>query len=159
MKTFELSGRLGEGKFAIVDDEDYERVIKNKWYWEGRYVIQYLHPRDGSTIRLHRLILNAQKGSIVDHINHNPLDNRKENLRFCTTKQNLWNRVVQKKAVTGLKGVAYDSRRKTYIAYITLNGKKTYLGYFKNKGLAAQAYNKAAMEHHGVFAYLNPVIL
>lgn len=87
-----LNGVLAKGKEAIVDDEDFEKVNQYKWHSDGRYAIRYLDARVGSSIRLHRFIMNARKGQQIDHINRNPLDNRKENLRFCTSSENNFNR-------------------------------------------------------------------
>lgn len=158
MKSFELSGRLGKGKFVFIDDEDHERVTKNKWYWDGHYVIRYLRPSEGSSIRLHRFIMNAQKGQVVDHMDRNSLNNQKSNLRFCSHQENLRNKAQHIKAKSGLKGVAVTkSKKRPYTAYIHIKGKKKYLGHFSNKFDAARAYNKAALIYHGVFAYLNPI--
>ena len=76
--------RLSQGKFALVDDEDYVRVTAQKWQYAKGYAIGYLR-RDGkdTSIKLHQFILNAKKGDIIDHVNGNPLDNRRCNIRFC----------------------------------------------------------------------------
>lgn len=99
---------LTQGQFAIIDDEDYEKVKPHKWranYCKG--ISNYYVQNCGwgvPTIMMHRLIMNAPKGLVVDHINHNTLDNRKSNLRVCTQSENLRNRrdYRDKKEPTGI---------------------------------------------------------
>lgn len=94
--------------------------------------------------------MNASRGSIIDHINGNPLDNRRENLRFCTHAQNMQNSKVRKHSGTGVKGV--QKHRNKYRALICKNGKQIKLGSFDSIEEAKACYDAAALEIFGEFA-------
>lgn len=147
---------LTRGIEAIIDDEDYEYL--NQWKWcahkEG-YAVRSASKQNGKReyIRMHRLIMNAKKGQIIDHINCNKVDNRKENLRFCTDMQNSQNQKKRKGLTSLYKGV--DLFRGKYRAFIRVNKKQIYLGTFENEEAAAEAYNNAAINYHGEFARIN----
>jgi hypothetical protein len=140
---------LGHGKVMLVDDEDYDFMTQFEWRAkkdsEGRY---YAH----ATLVAHKLLV---KYSIVDHVNGNGLDNRKENLRVATPQQNSWNRGIRSDSRTGYKGVRYIPDRDAYSVRIQVNGQRKYLGYFKDPVEAAKAYDVAAREHFGEFARPN----
>jgi len=105
---------------------------------------------------MHREIINVEEGKVVDHINHNGLDNRKVNLRPATIAQNGWNRKPKTKNCSSkYKGVWWDKQLKKYRAQIWFNGNRLHLGYFKNQIDAAKAYDKAAKKYHGQFASPN----
>ena len=87
--------KLTQGKVALVDDEDYERVSKIKWAAEQCSTVKsnYYARNRNQNIKMHRLIMDLDKSDlVVDHINHNTLDNRKKNLRICTKAENNRNR-------------------------------------------------------------------
>lgn len=150
MKTIELS----RGKVAIVDDLDYEWLSKYKWhvnnygYAVGRMVA-------GKKVMMHRAIMNPPDNKQIDHINHNTLDNRRENLRICTRSNNQMNRGLQSNSTTGYKGVCFDKYKQRFISYLKLNGKQIRFGYCHTPEEAARRYNKAALEMFGEFAMLN----
>lgn len=104
---------------------------------------------------LHRLLLNAKKGQVVDHINGDTLDNRLCNLRICTNQENIRNSKIPKNNTTGYKGICYVPRnsKKPWSARVF----NKHLGYFKTKEAAALAYNIAAKKVYGKFARLNVV--
>lgn len=106
---------------------------------------------------MHRLIMNAQNGQMIDHINGNVLDNRKENLRLCNKSTNAMNCKVHKHNTSGYKGVAWHKQMKKWRAYIVINDKQKSLGLYKTKEEAAKAYNKAALELFGEFAKVNKI--
>ena len=154
--------KLTQGKYALIDDDDYNRILKYKWcaHFErnnwyavtGKVVNGKRH-----TIRMHRFIMNALPGEMMDHINGDGLDNRKNNLRFCNAKQNCWNSKSRKNTSSKYKGV---SKRKTtgkYESYISIYGKRKHLGFFENEEEAAKKYNQQAILIHGKFARLNQV--
>ncbi len=151
--------KLTQGKFAIVDDQDYEWLNQWNWFYGGAgYAIRNITNENGRTIlRMHRLILNVPKGMDTDHINFNRLDNRRENLRIATRSQNLYNKVKPRSNTSGFKGVGIrkESKTKPYIAFLSTERKRIYLGYHKTAREAAIAYNKAALKYFGEFARLN----
>jgi hypothetical protein len=91
-------------------------------------------------------------GKSVDHINGNPLDNRRENLRICTQQENSWNQRKRRTNTCGFKGVYWDKGAKKYQAQICKDGKRKYLGLFDCPEKAHEAYCKAAQELHGEFS-------
>jgi len=104
-----------------------------------------------------RIIVNPFKDKQIDHINHNTLDNRKENLRIVTGSQNGMNQKLHKNNTSGYKGVHWFIYSKRWMAYIRLNSRKIHLGYFNSKIEAAYAYNYAALKYFGKFAKLNNI--
>ena len=113
-------------------------------------------------LSMHRLIMNPPKNMQIDHINGNGLDNRKCNLRVCTNAQNNANKPPQKNSKSGLKGVAKSSKNR-WVAYIGTNilregtdkPERRIIGYFSTKEEAGRAYDAAAKERYGEYAWLN----
>lgn len=150
---------LPNGRFTIVDSSDYEWLLKWKWALSGNgYVTRNIprgftpSERNGYIVGIHRLILNTPKGFKTDHINGNPLDNRRENLRIASNSQNLCNRGRPRNNKSGFKGVCKCSDCKSYHAQITFKGVNHTLGYFKTALEAHEAYKAAALRLHGEFA-------
>lgn len=149
---------LTQGKFALVDDEDFEELNKYKWYWD-RYYARRSMPRtskgnqQGS--KMHRVIINTPKGMHTDHIDGNKLNNQKSNLRICTNAENCRNSGKRKNNHSGYKGVHWFARGKKWKSCICVNYKIIHLGSFDNKIDAAVSYNEAAKKYFGEFAHLN----
>jgi hypothetical protein len=149
---------LSQGKVAIVDDELYDYLAQWKWSVtlnRNRYYARRTDWKTKKKIYMHRLIANVPSGLMVDHINDDSLDNRRENLRVCTNAQNLVNTGKPKSNTSGFKGVSWSKFAKKYQAYISKNGKRFHLGYFDDNTTAALAYDYAAIELHGPFAKTN----
>jgi len=147
---------LTQGKFAIVDASDYEELNQYKWHATKSGHTYYAMRRKGrKLIRMHRQILNAPRGLVCDHINHNGLDNRKRNLRLCTQGQNCRNKSARKGCSSKYIGVSFDKQTKRFSAKICVNFKKIWIGRFKSEIEAARARDKKAIELHGEFASLN----
>lgn len=154
---------LTRGKFAIVDPEDYYRLSKYKWIaFKGRKTFYATRRTRNAETRcstmtwMHRVILNAPEGFLVDHINHNGLDNRKANLRLVTPTQNMWNRKkTNKKTSSKYKGVSYNKDHKKWNSVIVTNGKYRNLGYFTSEFEAAKTYDRAARKYFGKLALTN----
>lgn len=151
---------LTQGKFTMVDDEDFERVSEHKWCASKRYGKKYYAVR-GLTIEgyqtsmsIHRLIMNAKKGQEVDHIDGDGLNNRRSNLRFCTKAQNQMNRAVSIGSSV-YKGVYLSTKKDKWRACVRFNRKVTHLGYFATQKAAALAYDEKARELFGDFARPN----
>jgi hypothetical protein len=144
-----LGTKVGE---TLFDTEFKTEIERYKWYLNN---IGYVYSGKGGY--LHRLILHLQKGEKceVDHKNGNKLDNRKTNIRKCTRSQNMINKEVSCTSRSGYKGVSFLKNIRKWMAYITENKKRKYLGCFDKKEEAAIAYNEAAIELYGEFAKLN----
>lgn len=147
----------------IWDLEDFHKFGHIQWGinhglepWSYRVRCGNYKSKGLSSPYLHRLIMNAKKGEIVDHINRNTLDNRKENLRICSNMQNTWN-AGSRKGLSKYKGVTYIRRSNKWGASIGCNGKRISLGHFELERDAALAYNAKAVELFGEFACLNVV--
>jgi len=158
--------KLTQGKYAIVDDEDFEYLNQFKWYASKNrntfYAKRNIYLGGGSQNPkstyevMHRVILNiSSKQKQVDHRNHNGLDNRRQNIRICTASENGQNRKSYKNTSSKYKGVSWHKKTKKWVAHITVNKKLLSLGYFKDEHNAARAYNNAAISHFGEYAYLN----
>ena len=152
--------RLNRGLFAMVDEADVEQLNKFKWSADNTTPTRTYARRYGSgnkKIAMHRQIMNAQPGQIIDHINGNGLDNRRCNLRFVTHRENSINS-IRRQSNTGYRGVWRKPRKSggyAYKASICNFGVITRLGTFDTAEEAARAYNRAAQELHGEFAWLN----
>ena len=132
---------------AIIDLDDIERVKDYKWYMDGRG-----YAFCGTTRKLlHRLIINAPKNKMVDHINHNRLDNRKSNLRICTSSQNNMNRSKTSRNTSGYVGVCYKPKINKWQAYITVNKKSIHLGYYNTPEEANEVRKQAEIKYFGEF--------
>lgn len=151
MRTIDLT----QGKYALVDDENYDWLMQWKWSVDmGGVRYAKRMQCNGKKIYMHRLIMGTNKGDEVDHIDNNGLNNTRDNLRFCTHKQNTYN-AKSKGGVSKYKGVVFDKRDNTWNAHITVDGKYIYLGKTKKEKLAAQMYDYGAREYFGEFAKLN----
>lgn len=148
---------LSRNKFALVDDEDFDQLNRYKWYASKGTSTYYARRKTGKTsVCMHREILGLGRGdngkNDTDHFNHNGLDNQRHNLRVCTRSQNNHN----SKPRTGkYKGVHWHKTRKIWMAEIKSGGISNFLGYYKIEVEAAKAYDLAAKELYGEFAYTN----
>jgi hypothetical protein len=148
--------KLTQGKFAIVDWDDYDWLNQYKWYTsKGRNNYYALRRHKEKIISMHRVILEAAPGQCCDHINHDGLDNRRSNLRLCTPAQNVYNSRPKRNCVSQYKGVRWCVERKKWLAKIYLNEKEIFIGYFDYELDAAIAYDDWAIKLFGEFAYLN----
>ena len=153
---------LTQNQYALVDDEDYESLSRHKWYanWnKGTKSFYTLRSRKigdpvgPKQISMHRVITDCPKGMMVDHINHDTLDNRKCNLRICTSSQNQMNRGKQSNNTSGYKGVHWCKSGSKWAAIIIVNKKYNHLGYFYSKEDAYSAYCMALEKYHGDFSH------
>lgn len=170
-KLIPLTGKYGTGKFAIVDDEDYDELMQYKWYLRNDYTIKRSIPLSNVRISMHRHIMKPENSEInVDHIDRNRLNNQKSNLRLCSNKENNLNKgkpthiynnrknqdKSQKQPCSSkFKGVSWSDRDNGWVASIKQDGKNYYLGQFQNEIDAAEHYDYKAIELFGQFACLN----
>lgn len=149
---------LTQGKFAIVDDEDYEFLSQWKWHISHGYALRSdLSSYPKKTISMHRVITGTTGNQLVDHIDRNGLNNQKSNLRIVTRTQNGMNRKSHSGSSSKYKGVSWYKAGKKWEAFITYNKKRKFLGRFKSEIEAAEAYNIAATKFHGEYALLNEI--
>jgi hypothetical protein len=155
MKLLPIHG----GIFAEIDDEDFDRLSKFKWHLSKRkngsfYVVR--NQRFGLKTKvfyLHREIMYASTGLLIDHRDRNVLNNKKSNLRFCTQSQNLMNRKRPQNCKEKYRGIYKDGNK--WGATIKFGGKCIKLGYFYSPEEAAKVRDEAAIKYHGEFAVLN----
>ena len=142
---------------ALIDIEDISKVENYKWHLNHRGYVSSGHGEN--TRLLHRVIIECPEDKIVDHINHDKLNNKKNNLRACSYSENLYNTNprTSKVKTSKFKGVCFNKRRNKWVARITHNKKETCIGYFENEIDAAIAYNVKALEFYKEFALLNEV--
>lgn len=158
MKSITLKGKYVDGKNLLVSDEDYNWVSKYLWSVnKNGYAVRSVKTSDGKWSKLyaHREILNAPTGLFVDHIDGNKLNNQRDNLRLCTSKDNQRNSKSANGSSSKYKGVCWDKSRRKWLANITVDRKSIYIGRFKTEEEAALAYNEKAIELFGEFARLN----
>lgn len=158
MKLF-AKNFLGEKFKVLYDASDRNLIRKYKWKITPKGYAK--HHVGKCQVYMHRIILGVTDKNIhVDHINHNPLDNRKENLRACTHRENMLNRKPRGKSkylgvYTIVNHRKNDKVYRTIVAQIKIDGKNKYLGSFKTEEEAARAYDEKAKIVHGQFANLN----
>lgn len=146
-----------------ISPEDAAKVLLHKWsFTRGghRSSGTYVRAIDRSCkppkqIKLHRYLLDAPNGMQVDHINGDPLDNRRENLRVATPSQNQANWRKKSPATSAYKGVSWHKGARKWRATININGKQVHLGFYGEEEAAALAYDTAAERAYGEFACLN----
>lgn len=149
---------LTKGAVALVDDEDYDELIKFKWHVNAfGYAVRKPHSGKGKSFYMHREVMKTPDDMSTDHIDGNKLNNRKINLRICSTSQNMGNRGKQKNNTSGYKGVFWSEKAGRWRAQITYKKKAIHIGLFDKPIEAAKAYNEEAVKYFGIFAKLNEV--
>jgi hypothetical protein len=155
---------LTKGQYAIVDPDDYYRLSEYKWFASvgcyGKFYAVCRKPdpngKKPKVICMHREVANTPDGLLCDHINGRTLDNRKANLRSATASQNIWNsKKTSKTGYSKYKGITFYKRYQNWGATIHVNGRRIFLGKFKDEIDAAKAYDRAAKKYFGEFAKLN----
>lgn len=153
MKQIPLHNKKGYVvALASVDDDDYEYLMQWRWQLNGGYVVR---STNGQKHRMHRMLMQPPAGYCIDHINGNPFDNRRANLRICTLRENNQNATKRDpRASSKFKGVYWNSRAQKWRAQIK-SDKKIHLGSFTDEVAAAKAYDVAARRLFGQFARTN----
>lgn len=155
---------LTQGKFALVDEIDYEYLIQWKWCitnfgYAVRRNCSKRNPKP-SLILMHLVIakrMGLDTSNDIDHKDRNKADNRRKQLRSATRSQNTGNEELRSTNTSGFRGVSWHAARQKWRARITINGKEKHLGLFASKEDAAKRFNKESKKHFGEYAWLNPV--
>lgn len=157
---------LTKGKYAIVDDEDYPYISRFKWQLsgDGYFAVRAFH-NNGSksaSVYMHQLLIEARVGVVTTHINNDGLDNRKENLAYCSrshwSQSKEWPKEKKALCSSKYKGVTFRKRQNKWSATISLHGKYIHIGSFLTEKEAAKAYNAKALELYGENAYQNKIV-
>lgn len=148
--------KLTQGKVALVDDDLYEYLNQWKWFARKNRIVYYAvrYP----DIKMHRVVAELRGiplGSDIDHRDGDGLNNQTYNLRASSPQQNAANRGPTCDNATGFKGVYWRRREQRWAASIKVGDKSKHLGYFDTALEAALAYDDAAKEAFGEFAYSN----
>lgn len=159
VRSFDITRRNGDVYTVLLDAADAHLLVGRSWVvgWDG--YAQWKPRIDGvrRSFRLHREVMSAElatapKGTQVDHINGDRLDNRRCNLRLASNAENQRNRGAQKNNTPGRKGVFWHHKARRWEAAIRVDGRKRYLGLFDTVQAAHAAYARAAHRMHGSFA-------
>lgn len=138
------------GRSAMIDECDADLILPHLWYQDRMgYAFTNLYT-DSSHDRcrrvpMHRMILGASRGQVVDHRDHNPLNNTRSNIRIATLRENSRNR-------RGVTGVRWNRRRRKWEAHIWTGAKRVSLGFFRDRDDAVEARKRGEVEHFGAFA-------
>jgi len=158
MKTINLT----QGQVALVDDKDYEELRRYKWHAVWHEQTHSFYARRGvwrigkaTNVYMHRQIMNAQAGQQIDHISHDTLDNRHENLRNCSNSENQQNARKGIGKTSIYKGVSWHKNHSKWAVRIKVNGSEYWLGSFADECVAGHAYDLKARALFGEFACLN----
>lgn len=151
---------LTQGKYALVDDEDYENLAKFKWHagqygktWYAKRLVWDSKLKKGKITRMHHYVMPLREGLMVDHINGNGLDNRKSNLRLVTKAQNMMNAGRRRNTGKWGVGVAWHKQNSKWRAYITLSKRQISLGCFDNPEEAQRARREGEKKFFKEFAF------
>lgn len=139
--------------YSKIDIEDIEKVKEYKWGTNNTGYVSSTH-KYGKKLMLNRFIVDCTDLSVVvDHINHDKLDNRKENLRICTQQQNVMNSSISKLNTSGFKGVHFSKNTNKWCSRISFKGGRIVLGYYKDIKDAIKVRKEAEEKYFGEYAY------
>lgn len=155
VELFDTYGVLHIGLSSFLFDLDDLPIIESRsWYVDkdGYLTSSYYYLGMLRIIRFHRIVAHPQPGQCVDHKNKNRADNRKQNLRCCSALENNWNKSLYATNTSGVTGVSFDKQRKRWVASITHNGKRIFIGRFHDKEDAVAARLNAEVHLFGEFS-------
>lgn len=143
---------------AIIDEQDFDRINQYKWHSvdmdkSGRYYATC--SIKSKTVYMHRMVMGAQSGETIDHIDGNGLNNSRDNLRFVVPSQNNMNQKVRNDNTSGHKGISWCPDREKYQVYINIDRKRKSLGRYKTLEEAIYVRDQAVKAHYGEFAREN----
>ena len=147
---------LTQGKFTLVDDEDFEWLNQWKWFYDNGYAARNTGPRGHQkTLLMHRVIMNTPDGMDTDHINGVRSDNTRANLRVCDDAQNRANAGIRSDNSSGFIGVYKKKNRRKWYVQIQVGRRRKHVGSYETAEEAARAYDQVALKYFGEFAKLN----
>lgn len=146
-------GIVGDEQQFIFDKEDFNKVKKYSWFIDGNGYVVANDAKAEKQMRLHRYLMNPTELDIVDHINRNPSDNRKSNLRICDYKVNNRNRSLGRNNTSGFAGVTFDKSRKKWMAHLKVDNKFINLGRYDTIEEAIIKRRKGEIELHDNVKY------
>jgi len=162
MKRIALGGKKGKGLYALVDDEDHEKVARYPWHLHSERYAAHTTKEQTIVLMHHMIIGKPAAGLVTDHRDDNGLNNQRHNLRHCTHAQNIRNSKLSglrngKPTSSKYRGVKYNKKDRAWHAALQCNGKKYWGGSHRTEEEAALAYNVLATKYHGEYARLNDV--
>jgi hypothetical protein len=153
--------KLTRGRYALVDPEDFERLNQYKWFctyygYAARKIPVKLRKGKETHVLMHRELCPVPEEMVVDHINRNPSDNRKANLRPATKQQNCWNAKFKRRPGSSrYTGIYFDKRKGKWLVHMGIDGRSRSFRYYADEVEAAKAYDRVAKKYRGEFAVLN----
>lgn len=161
LNKYDLTGEYGIGYTSNTNEpfyfdlEDYDKIKDYTWYKAhikgkgGQYIVSHMWNKR-KNLYLHKLVMNTNDK--IDHIDRNKLNCRKNNLRFCTDRENSLNRSLSPNNSSGVIGVSWRKDKKRWRAYITINCKQKTLGHYLDKKEAIKARLEGELKYFGEFA-------
>lgn len=147
-----LTITTAKGQKIYADAADYEKLSRYSWCISAKgYPVANINNR---LRKMHQYLIDIPAGKVVDHINRNPLDNRRKNMRICSRKENGRN-ISSKNAVHGIR----KTKSEKYAVRITSDSKEKYIGTFSTYAEAVEARYKAEDMYHGEYAYHNSCMM
>lgn len=163
LNQYDLSGEYGIGytsknEIFYFDKEDYDEIKEYSWYKDSLgYISTNISVPDVSkrqiSVKMHRLVMNAHKNQMVDHIYHVKYDNRKSQLRIVTNQQNQFNSSLHKNNTTGITGVYWHKNKQKWESLICYNKKIIYLGMYDDFNEAVRVRKEAEEKYFKEYRY------
>ena len=150
-----VTGVTNKGDKFYLDKEDFQKISKHTWCKDKNGY--FVTTTKQKIIKLHRFIMDCTNPKIfIDHIDHDPSNNRRRNLRLCDNTQNQYNQRKCKKNTSSIyKGVSYDKKTNKWLARVGFNKQRKCIGLYETEMEAVEAYNKEAAILHGEYANIN----
>jgi hypothetical protein len=153
---------LNNGMSVLVDDDLFDELNQHRWTYQKRrngrgYAVRCVRGSDGKyrTICLHRVVAQTPEGMFADHIDGNPLNCTRANLRNVTRQENSWNRRAKASSTSQFIGVSWSTRARKWLAQIMIENRVRYLGAYASEVEAAMVRDTATREHYGAIGRLN----